>query len=189
MKKYIIIAGVPRAGKSTICKMIAKKYGYQHISMDSIIAGIEKIFPETNINTDSDLSVIENIKWISSKMTPFIKAMMDSGEYDECDYGVVFDMYQILPSDFVKHIDQKKCDLFYFINADVKAEERLEHLLRYDTSDDYSYHKSAIYKQEMCEEIVAVSRVFKEECLKHGFKYFNTSYDRTETFNDFIKSL
>lgn len=45
MKKYIIIAGVPRAGKSTVSQMIAKQMGYQHISMDSVIAGIEKVFP------------------------------------------------------------------------------------------------------------------------------------------------
>ncbi len=43
MKKYIIIAGVPRAGKSTVSQMIAKQMGYQHISMDSVIAGIEKV--------------------------------------------------------------------------------------------------------------------------------------------------
>lgn len=42
MKKYVIIAGVPRVGKSTISKRIAKQKGYQHISMDAILAGIEK---------------------------------------------------------------------------------------------------------------------------------------------------
>ena len=53
MKKYIIIAGVPRAGKSTISKRIAKEKGYQHISMDSILAGIEKTFPETKVHKKS----------------------------------------------------------------------------------------------------------------------------------------
>ena len=43
MKKYIIRAGGPRAGKSTVSQMIAKQMGYQHISMDSVIAGIEKV--------------------------------------------------------------------------------------------------------------------------------------------------
>lgn len=47
MKKHIIIASVPRSGKSTISQKISNNLGYQHISMDSIIAGIEKVFPET----------------------------------------------------------------------------------------------------------------------------------------------
>lgn len=54
MKKHIIIAGVPRAGKSTVSQMIAKKFGYQHISMDSIIAGFEKVFVTEKI---------EEVRW------------------------------------------------------------------------------------------------------------------------------
>jgi len=53
MKKYIIIAGVPRAGKSTVSQMLAKRKGVQHISMDSVLAGIEKVFPETKIDTEA----------------------------------------------------------------------------------------------------------------------------------------
>ncbi|MCR4752122.1 MAG: hypothetical protein K5852_07485, partial [Eubacterium sp.] len=34
MKNNIIIAGVPRAGKSTVSHLLSKKYGYQHVSMD-----------------------------------------------------------------------------------------------------------------------------------------------------------
>ena len=85
MKKHIIIAGVPRAGKSTISQMISKKLGYQHISMDSVIAGIEKTFPETGINSDAKVPPRDNIIYISSKMAPFLRAMMNSGEYNECD--------------------------------------------------------------------------------------------------------
>lgn len=104
MKKYIIIAGVPRAGKSTVSQMIAKQMGYQHISMDSVIAGIEKVFPETKIDTDSSDDLQSNLVFISSKMAPFIRAMMDSGEYDECDYGVVIDIYQLLPVDYMNFL-------------------------------------------------------------------------------------
>lgn len=46
----MIIAGVPRAGKSTISHLLSRQYGYQYISMDSIIAGFEKCFPETGVN-------------------------------------------------------------------------------------------------------------------------------------------
>lgn len=67
MTKYVIIAGVPRAGKSTVSKMIAKRYGYQHISMDSIIAGIEKVFPETGIDTGAAIDPQRNLENISGK--------------------------------------------------------------------------------------------------------------------------
>nr|MCR5767021.1 hypothetical protein [Lachnospiraceae bacterium] len=83
MKNNIIIAGVPRAGKSTVSHMLFEKYGYQHVSMDSIIAGFEKCFPETGVSTYQGLSSLETLRVISSKMAPFVRAMLDSGEYDE----------------------------------------------------------------------------------------------------------
>jgi len=76
MKKYIIIAGVPRAGKSTVSQAIAKEYGYQHVSMDSILAGIEKVFPETGIDTDEEMEE-KRVRKISEKVAPFIRAMTD----------------------------------------------------------------------------------------------------------------
>ena len=44
MKNNIIIAGVPRAGKSTVSHILSQEYGYQHVSMDSIIAGLGKMY-------------------------------------------------------------------------------------------------------------------------------------------------
>lgn len=72
LKKHIIIAGVPRSGKSTISQKISNNLGYQHISMDSIIAGIESVFPETGIHSDADTDLLENIQYISSKMALFL---------------------------------------------------------------------------------------------------------------------
>lgn len=104
MKKHIIVAGVPRAGKSTLSAQISKRFPYQHISMDSIIAGFEQCFPDTGVNTYQGLSSMDTLRVISKKMAPFLRAMMDSGEYDEQEYGMLIDMYQLLPEDYVNHI-------------------------------------------------------------------------------------
>ena len=124
MKNNIIIAGVPRAGKSTVSHLLSKRYGYQHISMDSIIAGFEKCFPETGVNTYQGLSSLETLRVISSKMAPFVRAMLDSGEYDEFEPGMVLDMYQLLPEDYDKYIRGANCEIVYFITSNVSPEER-----------------------------------------------------------------
>ena len=56
--------------------------------------------------------------------------MMTSGEYNECDYGMVIDVYQLLPSDYIQNIDQTICDIFYFIVSNVTGEERFQ-ILKY----------------------------------------------------------
>ena len=57
MKNNIIIAGVPRAGKSTVSHILSQEYGYQHVSMDSIIAGFEKCFPESVIANSNEVGI------------------------------------------------------------------------------------------------------------------------------------
>lgn len=189
MKKHIIIAGVPRAGKSTISQMIAHKLGYQHISMDSIIAGIEKTFPETGIDTDAATEPLSNLEYISSKMAPFIKAMIDSGEYNECDYGMVIDIYQLLPQDYIKYIDSEICDIYYFITSDVTPKERFHILNTYDTPNDYTYFHSDEENYKDCVDIVNISKMLKAQCISYNLPFYETAHNRSITLNDFISKL
>lgn len=186
MTKHMIIAGVPRAGKSTVSQMIAKKFGYQHISMDSIIAGFEKAFPSVGIDTEADMDVKENVQCISAKIAPFLRAMMDSGEYDECDYGMVIDVFQLMPEDYIKYIDPTVCGIAYFITSDVTAQERFELLKKYDTPKDYTYYKSDEENCKNCAEIVEISKYYKEQCEQYNLPCFETAVDRDKVIGDFM---
>ncbi len=189
MKKYIIIAGVPRAGKSTISKKIAKEKGYQHISMDSILAGIEKIFPETNIHTGAPGNVMDKFRFISSKVAPFISAMMDSGEYEECDYGVVIDVYQLTPHDFVTHITEERAEVYFVITPDITPEERFRILKEFDTPKDYTYFHSDEENRDDCASIVEISNWLKSQCVKYKLPYIDTTYNRENKIQEFIDAL
>ena len=189
MKKYIIIAGVPRAGKSTVSQMIAKQRGYQHISMDAILSGIEKIFPECKINTSDFDDALKNYRYISSKIAPFISAMISSGEYDECDYGVVIDVYQLTPYDFKQYIANEKSEGYFIITPNITPEERFDLLKKYDTSDDYTYFHSDEQNMNDCRDIVEISNWIKKECDIHNLPYVDTTYNRGDIINEFIERL
>ncbi len=186
MKSNIIIAGVPRAGKSTISRRLAKQIGYRHISMDSIIAGFEKCFPETGVNTYAGLSSMDTLHIISGKMAPFVRAMLDSSEYDEFEPGMVLDMYQLLPEDYMKYIHGANCEIFYFITSDVTPQERFAIQKKYDTEKDYTFYKSDEELLEGAQYIVEQSILIKEQCLKYNLPYFETARDREQAFNDFL---
>lgn len=189
MKKHIIIAGVPRAGKSTLCQCISKEYGYQHISMDSIIAGIENVFPETGINSDVDMDVKTKVSGISAKIAPFIQSMIVSGEYDECNYGMVIDVYQLLPRDYASYIDAEKCEILYLVNADVSADERVELMQKYDTPKDYTYKKEKAELQKLSAEIVEMSMYYQMECEACNLPCFNTTFNRASVLNRAVLQL
>jgi hypothetical protein len=132
MKRNIIIAGVPRAGKTTLSRMTAK-YGYAHISMDAIIAGFECCFPETGISTYQDLSSWDTLHVVSGKIAPFIRAMID-GEYSGYERDrAVFDVYQLLPGDYVKYFDGAGCKAFWIGSSDITPEERFAIQKKFDT--------------------------------------------------------
>ena len=187
MKNNIIIAGVPRAGKSTVSHLLSKQYGYQHISMDSIIAGFEKCFPETGVNTYQGLSSLETLRVISSKMAPFVRAMLDSAEYDEFEPSMVLDMYQLLPEDYDKYIRGANCEIAYFITSDVSPEERFLIQKKYDTEKDYSFYKSDEELREGAECIVEQSIIMRDQCEQLGLKYYETAREREKSIQRFIE--
>ena len=189
MKNNIIIAGVPRAGKSTISNILSKQYGYQHVSMDSIIAGFEKCFPETGVSTYQSLSSLDTLRVISGKMAPFVRAMLESGEYDEFTPGMVLDMYQLLPEDYDKYIRGANCEIVYFITSDVTPEERFMIQKKYDTEKDYTFYKSDEELREGAECIVEQSVLMKSQCEKYGLPYYETAREREQVFQRFLKAF
>lgn len=189
MKNNIIIAGVPRAGKSTISQLLSKRFGFQHISMDTIIAGFEKCFPETGVNTYCGLSSLDTLKLISGKMAPFVRAMIDSTKYDVSEPGMVFDMYQLLPQDYEKYLRGANCEIFYFITSDVTPVERFEIQKKYDSPKDYSFYKSDEELLEGAEYIVEQSLIIKEECQKFGLPFYETARRREKLFADFLQMI
>ena len=189
MKNNMIIAGVPRAGKSTISHILSKEYGFQHVSMDSIIAGFEKCFPDTGVNTYQGLSSLDTLRVISSKMAPFVRAMLDSGEYDEFAPGMVLDMYQLLPEDYDKYIRGANCEIVYFITSDVTPEERFLIQKKYDTEKDYTFYKSDEELREGAEYIVEQSLLMKNQCEKYGLPYYETAREREQVFQRFLRNF
>ena len=189
MKNNIIVAGVPRAGKSTVSHLLATKYGYQHVSMDSIIAGFEKCFPETGVSTYCGLSSMDTLRMISGKMAPFVRAMLESGEYDEHEPGMVLDMYQLLPEDYDKYIRGANCDIVYFITSDVTPEERFQIQKKYDTEKDYTFYKPDEELREGAEYIVEQSILIREQCKKLGLRYYETARNRDQAIQSFLKDF
>lgn len=157
--------------------------------MDSIIAGIEKVFPETGIDSDADTDIQDNIQYISPKMALFIQAMLNSGEYNECDYGMVIDIFQLLPQHYIQYIDSSLCDIYYLGTSEVTAEERYGLLKKYDTPKDYTYYESEEENKENCSDIVTISKQLKEQCGIYNLPYYDTSYNRKQIFNVILDCL
>ena len=193
MKNNIIIAGVPRAGKSTMSNMLSRRFGYQHVSMDAIMAGLETVFPELGIkwwpSSDDKSENMERYRNASEKVALFIKAMLESEEYDEFKPGMVVDVYQLLPEHYIKHLSDKNCQIAYFITSDVTPDERFAIHRKYDTEKHYTFEFTDEEMLSHCTFVIERSRFLKEQCIKFGLPYYETAKDRVKVFEQLILSL
>ncbi len=191
--KHLIIAGVPRAGKSTLSRRAARELGWQHVSMDAIIAGFERCFPETGIDTglsvNKDKGSMEILHIISGKIGPFLRAMTDPEEYDRQNGPMVIDMYQLLPEDYVRYIDPEVCDVLYLLTGDVTPEERCRIQKEFDTPEDYTYGLSDSERLEGCGYLVEQSRLMREQCERLGLPYFETARDRERVLDEALSKI
>ncbi len=191
--KHLIVAGVPRAGKSTLSRRIARETGWQHVSMDAVIAGFERCFPQTGV--DTGLSVnrgkpsLEILRIISGKMAPFLRAMTDPEEYDEKNGPMVIDMYQLLPEDYAASGLASTCRVLYLLTGDVDPEERCAIQKKFDTPEDYTYELSDEERLEGCRDLVAQSRLMREQCERLGLPYYETAHSREAVFAEILRRV
>ena len=154
-----------------------------------IIAGFERVFPELGINTYADMPSLDILINISAKIAPFINAMLDSGEHEEYAVSAVFDVYQLLPCDYIKHIDTQICGILYLGSTDVTPAERFAIQKQYDTERDYTFFYADEELLEGAGYIVEQSQLMKSQCAQYGLPYYDTSYNRIETFEKIIREI
>jgi hypothetical protein len=193
MKNNLIIAGVPRAGKSTLSHALSREYGYQHVSMDSVVAGFESVFPELDVawwpSKAPGVPPLDVLQAASDKIARFIAAMLDSGEYDEFEPGMVVDVCQLFPSDYMKYLNGKNCEIMYLITSDVTPEERFQIQRSHDTAKDYTFYDSDDVLRAGCAQLVEQSKYLKEQCVKYGLPYHETAKDREKVLERCMKSI
>ena len=189
MKNSIIIAGVPRSGKSTVSRLLSRRYGYQYISMDAVIAGFEACFPETGVNTYQGLSSLDTLRVISGKIAPFIRAMLDSGQYDKQAPGAVIDMYQLLPEDYDRYLRGANCEAVWLITSDVTPEERFLIQKKYDTAEDYTFNLSDEELMEGAGYIVEQSQLMRAQCERLHLPFYETARDRDNVIARFLSDF
>lgn len=188
MKRNIIIAGVPRAGKTTLSRMLLQ-HGWTHISMDAIIAGFEQCYPETGMSTYQGLSSLETLRVISGKIAPFMRAMVES-EYSGCETErAVFDVYQLLPEDYCQYLSSANCAVYWLGSSDCTATERYEILKTYDTDEDYSFYKTETELREGCESILEQSLLVKQQCEIYGLPFCDTTRNRKAVLGKILSDI
>lgn len=188
-RKQIIIAGVARAGKSTVCKELTKRGNYQHIEADTITFAFQNSFPETGISHTDFWGLKETSKPFSKFLSAWIKEVQKSGTCNKLDYKMAIDLYHILPEDFVEYFPKENCEIYFLGYPNISVEEKVRQIRHFDTVDDWSTQESDESLRKRIETYIEISKYLQEECKKYGLPFIDVSYNREEVLEKLINEI
>ena len=179
MRKHLIIAGISRGGKSTICNEILKKFEYTYLPMDMIVRGFQNNFPKIGI-THGD-----RIWNVSKKLAPFLNTCLENMEPNKF---LLVDTYHLVPEDYIKFMNKDICEIYFIGYPDISAEERLNIMRMYDDREE-NLSKTDEDLKRKCQIKIDESKYIQEECEKYHLPFLNLSYDREKRIAEFVESL
>jgi len=180
--KNVIIAGVSRAGKSTLAKKIAKDYQMSYIPFDSIVSTLEELYPQTGISHQD-----ENIE-MSKSIAVFLKGFMKHLEYEDINY--VLDLYQVFPSDIKDLFKADTHILIYLGYPYLCAEDKLIHVRKHAREKDWTNRVEDAEMIRILDLFIKESKLMENQCKKEHVDFFDTGELFEETLNNaysFIK--
>lgn len=186
--KHIIIAGVPRSGKTTACSILANSNKYEHICMDAVVSSFQNVFPQLEITTYTD-NPDTMVQDMSKKLTPFINSLVVSNNYDKLNYKLIIDILELVPEDYYYNIDKNFTNIYFFGTPDLTPKQNFERIRKFDTDEDYTYYISDEDLMERCKRFSDISKYLQKECEKYQLPFINTSFNRKEVIDNFVKSI
>jgi hypothetical protein len=179
-----LVSGTSRSGKTLIARKLLADRQIPYLSLDWLMMGFNDGLPEYGIH---------HLLWpdeIARKMGPFLLGMIDSMLVDGMDY--VIEGEAMLPevvADLVeKHPDKIRAVFAGYTEIDV--EDKVALVKQHGAGEnDWLTSKSDEYIREHIGNMIAYSKMIRDECDKHGLPYFDTSDDflgAIETATDFL---
>lgn len=182
--KNIVILGASRSGKSTLAKMICKKYSnYNVIIGDAIRKAFSEILSQNNINSNNGIGMSDDFPNFLAYM--FYRSIKKSNG----DFNFILDTCDITPKK-AKELFNSDDTLIIFIGFPKQTEE--EHLLlikKYENKFDWTYKKTDKYMKNHAKRWTSNSILFEKECNELNLFFIDTSHNRENILKDAIKKL
>lgn len=182
--KNIAIFGSARSGKSTLAKMISKKFPNYHIIIgDDIRWAFQEILPELNINSNGGSGMKKIFpNFIASYFYKSIKRNND-------EIGYIVETCDITPKKAKELFDKDNTILVFLITPGLTIEEHLKEIRKYETEKDWTYGRSEEYMKKHCTYWIQKSVEYEKECQNLDIWYVDTSFDRDLKLQQALKKI
>jgi len=188
--KSIIIAGPPRAGKTTLARKLNEALNCFVISVDKLAAVFDGAFPQLDIrlNWNREKTTDNIAPFLGHFLGAFSSAVEGNRFVLE---GAYFNFDKILPILNLYGIEELK-DRFFLIGLvqnNKTAEAFAGDLKKYDTEDDWTYGFDDDELREIGRDEIAFSRSMTGQLVKYGFTIYDTSARRERVFEQIAEDI
>ena len=174
--KHVIIAGSPRAGKTTMSKsLMSGNLGFTHYKMDSIKRGI----------CESYSLKYDDWKDVSPIMCNIINKIIQDNKTDT-NYGkekYLFDTPFLYPKDIEK-IDTSDTVIIFLGYAHIDDDTEVSLIREHDEDHYWTTKIDDALLKKWSELNIEYSKILEQECKRLNIKYFDTSYNRDEVLEE-----
>lgn len=186
----LLVAGVPRSGKSTIARAISRGPGFSYFPVDALVSSLGKLHPEVGITHLTD-----NPQTVSRALSPLVVELHTHLNYERLD--VVLDAYQCFPTDVDaairsagRHVvahptDWQKAQrdtadtigVVFVGYPSATVREKVAQIRRHAQPGDWSEDVDDASLGAIVERFVAESRLMATQCDALGWHFVDTYHD------------
>ena len=180
--KNILIAGVPRSGKTTLSMLLANELkNYHIISLDCIRNALDDIFPQLEINPRDGKNNFTELPKLVSRILYYNKRDLRN------KINYIIEGTQILP-DTAKELFND-CIVIFLGHGNMKPEQILDNIRKYDTPEEYSYSRDDETMMKSIIKHIKIDHEIEQKCKLYGFNYIDTSSNRAEKLNKLVEEV
>lgn len=182
--KNIAIFGSSRSGKSTLSKMLSKKYPNYHIIIgDDIRWAFQETLPNNNINSKGGIGMVEDFPNFLSCL--FYKSI----KRNKGIFNYIVETCDITPQKASKLFNKEDTVLLFLGTPNQTIEQHFKEIRKYETESDWTYDRNDEHILEHSKHWITKSKEYEKECKKLNIWYVDTSFNRTEVLENTFHML
>lgn len=179
--KNIIIAGIPRSGKTTLSKKLFRELrNYNLIQQDIIETAVFKMYKNNFAKIEGnefEKTVNINISEVSRIAKELLWNIYNDSNKDDKNIGIIVDTFDINMEELKEY--QDKGDIVIVLGCSKLTQEQfLNNVRKYDTPNDRTYYLGDFSLSMELEYYVKKTKEDKNKCQELGLTYIDTSHDR-----------
>lgn len=182
--KNIAIFGSSRSGKTTLAKMISKKYPRYHVFIgDDIRWAFQDVLQYTNINSTGGTGMTNDFpNFLASLFYQSIKS-------NKNDFSYIVETCDVTPQKAHKLFNREDTILLFLGTPRLTIEGYFYNIRKYQTKEDWTYRKSDAEILEHAKTWTSKSKEYEKDCSSLDIWFVDTSFNRKQVLNETITKI